>query len=112
MAGRTQDAQSVHHEHPSIRLRSAVADPLGPPPLPGPGKQQESPRLPGVLTPPPPPHRTQGGVAHLSPKRPTWVKLEEGLKGGRKGRGVEGGRRESPGRNRGERLRPPNNRRI
>ena len=34
LRGSTQDARSVHQEHLSIRLRSAVVDPLGPPPLP------------------------------------------------------------------------------
>lgn len=58
---------------------------------------------PASCNPPPLPaaHRTQGGVAHLSPKRPTWVcgrRVE-----GREKRQRRGGRQtREPGRNRGE----------
>jgi hypothetical protein len=102
-AGPAQDARRASASPASAlaRRRAAAADPPGPRgPLPG----RETPGF----SPPRPASSPGGGPGRSRPpviRDAARARPREGLKGGRKGRGVEGGWRERRQRNRGEERR-------
>lgn len=95
--GPAQDARPgvrILGTRPRSARGAAAVDPPGPPPPPGPGNGRN---LPAPAQRPPPAGATRRLSPTCHPRRPTWVGPAGGgvEKGGRKGRGGEGGRSES-----------------